>query len=473
MIIWIVIGTYYQFDLLSVFLPIAMYQVIITFTLCFIVITYWEVPNFEKALSLLVFILWGMGKAMLSICEVGYSNLASLYLMEIIFSNILNFCIFIIYLHKTRSVIDMADRLYRIIAENATDVIFYYKLKPQPAFIYITPSVEEMTGYAPKDFYTDSKFYLQLVPSSQFKDISAIFHANQEDIGEPYSRVFQIIHKNGTSTWAEFNISTLYEAGEAVAVEGIIRDITRMKNAENELIASKRSRELLLSYVSHELKTPITSILGYINAIKDDTIKDIKQIEDAIDIIFAKSLTMERLINDLFQLSKLETKQFSMQFMRIEANELAIDLISRHKLDIKAAQLTLSYKIDREALSNKYLIIDLERIDQVFANFISNAIKYTKEKDRIIIKFGIDSAKENFYVSVTDNGCGIARDDLPHIFNRFYMSSTGSEEKRMSGTGLGLTISKEIIAAHRGTIYAKSRLGKGSTFTFTIPLYKD
>lgn len=155
MIIWIVIGTYYQFDLLSIFLPIAMYQVIITFTLCFIVITYWDVPNIEKALSLLVFILWGMGKATLSICEVGYSNLASLYLMEIIFSNILNFCIFIIYLHKTRSVIDMADRLYRIIAENATDVIFYYKLIPQPAFVYITPSVEEMTGYIPKVFVVD------------------------------------------------------------------------------------------------------------------------------------------------------------------------------------------------------------------------------------------------------------------------------------------------------------------------------
>jgi len=221
------------------------------------------------------------------------------------------------------------------------------------------------------------------------------------------------------------------------------------------------------------LKTPITSIIGYINAINDGTIKDTKQIEDAIDIIFTKSLTMERLINDLIQLSKLETKQFSMQFMRIEANELAIDLMSRHKLDIKTAHLTLRYKIDREALSKKYLIIDLERIDQVFANLISNAIKYTKAKDSIIIKFGIDSTKDNFYVSVTDTGSGISQDDLPHIFDRFYMSSTVSEEKRMSSTGLGLTISKEIIAAHRGTIFAKSRLGKGSTFTFTIPLYKD
>lgn len=472
MVLWAVIGVYYDLDSVSVYLPMIAYQIIVTVVLCIIVISRWDLTQFEKVLSVSVFFFWGFGKAILSFVEVTNYEVSSLYLIEIIFSNVLNLSIFVIYLRRAQNQVVIADRLYRIIAENATDVIFYYTLKPSPAFTYITPSVEEMTGFSPNDFYLDPKFYLQIVPSDEFQDISQIFQSRNDD-KEPCKKVFQVIHKNGTRLWVEFNVSTLFESGEAVAIEGFIRDITRMKEAERELIASKQSRQLLLSYVSHELRTPVTSILGYVNALKDGTINSDKDISKAVDIIDVKSRTLERLINDLFQLSKLETGQFSFHFMRMNALELSNDLINRHLLDIRSAGLNPEYKIQSKDLSEIYLIVDPERIDQVFSNIIINAIKYSKENGKISIKVTLEQKTKEFSVAILDNGAGIPKDDLPFIFDRFYKGNPSPNHKRMPSTGLGLTISKEIIAAHHGTISAKSYPDKGSTFTFTIPIYTE
>ena len=470
LVIWVLIGSYYSFDLLSIYLPMSMYQVIVTTMLCYIIYKYWDVPDPEKYLSITIFILWGLGKATLSIIECEYIDVSSLYFIEIIFSNILNFFIFIIYIQKTRDEVAVTEQLFRLIAENATDIIFFYKLQPTPAFSYITPSVESVIGYTPQEFYSNPKFYFNIVPPSQFQDIADIFNAKEKAHS---TNIFQFIHKNGTILWVEFKSSIIYEDLEPVAVEGMIRDVTRMKNAETELIASKQSRELLLSYVSHELKTPITSILGYVNALRDGTLKEAVEKEEAMDIIFAKSLTLERLIKDLFQLSKLETKQFSFSFMHMNAAELSKDLINQHILDIKTAGLKLNFKINYEELKDTYIIVDPERISQVFSNIIFNAIKYTVPNDKLGVKFNLDRKKENYTVTIYDSGVGISQKDLPYIFDRFFKASSNSQAKRESSTGLGLTISKEIIIAHKGTILAKSQLGKGSTFSFTIPIYRE
>ncbi len=467
---WHLLGVYYNFDDLSIYLPASMYQIIITVVLCYLVYQYWKVPVFEKALCILVFLLWGMGKAALSILEVYYYEISSLYLMEIIFSNLLNFSIFVIYLQKTRDELTFADRLYRIIAENATDAIFYYTLDPKPAFTYVSPSVESLTGFAPEVFYQNPRFYLEIIDSEHFEAAETIFSGRQLSEAES---AFLFHHRNGTVFWGEFNSSIIYKDGVPVAVEGIIRDVTRMKNAENQLRSAKQSRDLLLSYISHELKTPITSILGYVNALNDGTVTATKERNAALEIISSKALLLEHLINDLFQLSKLESNQFSFNFMHISALELSRDLLGKHLLDIKSAGIKPIVDLDSQALADRYIIADPKRIDQVFSNIIFNAIKYTEVNDRIKIKFGVDQSLKNYTVSVSDSGIGIPQEDLPYIFDRFFKAHTPVRLGKETGSGLGLTISKEIIGAHKGTISAKSNLGKGSTFTFTIPFYFD
>lgn len=464
-IIWISIGIFYNLDIMSIYLPVSTYQIILTLTLCFVILKFWDVPTSEKTLSVSVFFIWGVGKATLSLLEIS-SSIPSFYVMEIILSNILNFSVFIIYLQRTYSKIKIADRLYRIIAENATDVIFLYSLKPKPGFQYITPSVEKMTGYTPYDFYSDPRFYLQIVPSQEYDKIRSVFETENAP-KEPYSEIFKIIHKSGVTIWAEIKLSTIFDRGYPIAIEGFIRDITTMKEAQTQLISSRKSRDLLLSYISHELKTPITSILGYVNAIKDGTIEADNDKEEAIDIIFSKTQTLRRLIDDLIQLSKLETKQFSFHFTVVKADELAKNLVDQHLMDIKSANIKVEHKINYKALNNRFLIVDAERITQVFSNIITNSIKYTKAGGKITIKIGSKSKKNYFYVSITDNGVGIDPKDLPYIFDRFYKDPT----KPNRSTGLGLTISKEIITAHNGIIDVKSELNKGSTFTFYIPFY--
>jgi len=467
---WLLLGVYYNFDLLSIYLPLSMYQIIITAMLCYIVYKYWAVPTFEKGLCITVFLLWGIGKAILSIFEVHYYNMTSHYLMEIICSNILNFSIFIICLQKTKNEVTIAERLYRIIADNATDVIFYYTLKPRPAFTYVSPSVETLTGYAPEEFYHNPRFYLDLVASEHFEEIRSIFDGNPlTDI----ESTFLFLHKNGSHFWGEFNSSILYEDGIPIAVEGIIRDVTRMKNAENQFRSAKQSRDLLLSYISHELKTPITSILGYVNALNDETLSGPEEKKAAMEIISSKALLLEHLINDLFQLSKLESNQFSFNFMHLSALELSQQLIDQHFLDIKTAKIKPIIDIEIHSLSGKKIIADPKRIDQVFSNIIFNAIKYTKPNDKIKIKFGLDQGSRNYVVSISDSGIGIPQEDLPYVFDRFFKAHAPIREGKEIGSGLGLTISKEIITAHGGDISVRSNLGKGSTFTFSIPFYED
>lgn len=467
---WLLLGVFYNFDHLSMYLPVSMYQVIITAMLCYIVYKYWAVPAVEKGISISVFFVWGVGKAALSILEVYYYDVSSLYLMEIIFSNILNFSIFIIYLQKTKDEITIADRLYRIIADNATDAIFYYTLKPKHSFTYVSPSIESLTGYTPEEFYQNPRFYLEIADSEYFNSVNALFDGKTPSDADC---TFLLHHKNGTAFWGEFNSSVLLKDGEPVAVEGIIRDVTRMKSAENQLRSAKQSRDLLLSYISHELKTPITSILGYVNALGDGTITTSKGRNDALEIISSKVLLLEHLINDLFQLSKLESNQFSFNFMHMSALDLSQQLIDKYLLDIKSASIKPIVELDSKALMGKNLIADPKRIDQVFSNIIFNAIKYTEPGSKIKIKFGADQDLKEYVVSVSDSGAGIPREDLPFIFDRFFKAHTPVRPGKEAGSGLGLTISKEIISAHGGAISAKSNLGKGSTFTFTVPLYYD
>ncbi len=472
LMIWVGIGMYSHFELMPTYLPVSVYQMVITGVMCYVIFKHWDSSIYEKMTYVVIFAVWGFGKATVSLLEANSLQISHYYLVEMLFSNILIFCIFFIYLRKTNMELNQTERLFLIIAENAADIIFYYQLKPEPKFTFVTPSVEGMTGYTVQDFYSNSRLYLELLPIEFFDWGNRIFSELSEAEKE---RVFPLVHKNGNTLWMEINTKVIYdkENNLPVAVEGMIRDINQMKIAKDELISSKQSRELLLSYVSHELRTPVTSILGYINAVKDGTLSTIEERNKALNIIHSKALILERLINDLFQLSKLETNQFSFNFILISIEELSESLIDRYVMDIQNSGLIFKYEIDEKNLKNEYVIVDQERIDQVFGNIVFNAIKYTKAGDKLTVKCGLSKDGKFLQVKISDTGLGIASKDIPRIFDRFFKTSIKGESNRNLNTGLGLTISKEIIQAHKGEIWAKSRQGKGSTFTFTIPLFHE
>ncbi|NLT48994.1 MAG: PAS domain S-box protein [Clostridiales bacterium] len=469
LLIWVSLAVIYNFDLMSLYVPTSTYQVCATFTICYLIIRFWEVPDIEKLASVIIFGLWGFGKVAISIIEIIYpDNIPVFYLAEVIFSNVLNFMVVVIYLQRAESKLYVAEKQFKLIAENASDVIFFYKINPA-AFSYITPSVEKLLGYLPRDFYENAEFYLQLVSPEDQPTICKLF--DYKALNDENRRELRVFRKNGQPIWAEISTTLVFENGEPIALEGVIRDITDMKMAQEQMLVSKKSREVFLSYISHELKTPVTSLLAYITALRGDTFESEEQRSDAIEVIYKKTLTLERLIYDLFQLSKLETKQFSFEFMVIDGQDLAASLINEHGLDIKNAGLKLVNKVDTAALDGTSVIVDEARIHQVFSNIIANAIRFSRKGGTIKISFGLDAKRKNLEFSVRDYGVGIAAKDIPYIFDRFYRVDSGERSAREDTSGLGMTISKEIVEAHNGTITARSRLQRGSTFTVSLPLY--
>lgn len=470
LVLWFVIGLNYYFDLMSVYLPVSLFMVICTSRILYIIIRHWQVSPIEKILALMAFGIWGIGKAILAIWETQTNMSSSITFMEIIFSNILSFSIFVIYIQRAIERVSIAEKTFKVIAENTPDIIFYYSLKPRPAFTYITPSVEFMTGYSANNFYSDPKFYMELAPPEDFDKFRHFFEPSMEDVDEDSRMVFQLIHKNGSTIWAEMKTSIICENGVPLAVEGTIRDISMMKNAENNMIASKESKDKLLSYISHELRIPIASIMGYIVAIKDGTVTTESERLKAFDIIYNKATTLNNLIRDLFQLSKLEAKQLSLNMDMVDAMEMTNMLLKNHTEEVRDSGFTLEIHIDKDNLNDKILIVDTERINQVLTNLISNAKKSSEADKYIMLSFESDRKKEYYSVTVEDHGTGIDELDIPKIFDRFYKKDSGNES---SSSGLGLTLSKELIEAHKGRMSVDSDLGKGSQFTFEIPFYVE
>lgn len=468
---WGLLSEIYHFDLMTLYVPTSMFQICITLTIGLIVFRRWEVPKIEKLAVILGFGLWGFGKSIISIVEALHlAQIATFYMAEIVFSNILNFLVFIIYLQRAESKLDLTKKQFKLIVENALDVIFFYEINP-PCFSYITPSVEKVLGYSPKEFYGDNNFYQRLVEPSDYEKINKIFSYNDDDTLSK-TAILKIFLKNDQPIWAEISTTVVYENNTPLALEGVIRDITTTKNAEAEMIATANSREVFLSYISHELKTPVTALLAYITALRDNTLTGDTRREEAFDIIYKKTLTLNKFILDIFQISKLETKQFSFEFMVMDAQDLIDEFLSNHRSDIEGAELKLQVKINTVALKNIWIIADAARMEQVFANILANAIRFSKKGEIFHVSAGLDNRKQNVLFSFKDYGCGIAEDDLPYIFNRYFQGKNRSESNEYTG-GLGMTIAKEIVEAHGGTIFVRSRLQKGTTFTVSLPIYDE
>lgn len=244
-----------------------------------------------------------------------------------------------------------------------------------------------------------------------------------------------------------------------------------IKSMNENLVKAECSRKRLISDISHELGTPMTSIHGYIKALMDQIVPPD---ERYFSIIYEKTVLVNRLIQDLFELSKLEAHHSTLSFQHLSASELIHNLLVKYKVDVINAGLEFEIIIPEEgsSLSNSMLYIDPVRIDQVLANLISNAIKFTP-RGKIMIEIVIHATTTvepqagYLMIRVKDTGLGINEKSLPVVFDRFYREE---KSKKYPGTGLGLSIAREIVQKHGGEIDVESVENVGSTFYFTLPI---
>jgi signal transduction histidine kinase len=259
-------------------------------------------------------------------------------------------------------------------------------------------------------------------------------------------------------------------------LEGTNRDLEK-KN--NELARMEVSRRQLLSDISHELRTPITSIRGYMEAILEGVVTDPDKQADMLRMVLAKTIGLNRLIQDLFELSKLESRRSNLLFRLVPIGQLVSQLGEKYEWDIKGAGLNficnVSDEVSRQSMA--VVVIDPERIDQVMTNLLFNAIRFTPRGGTIELGFSFQASRQTgegreLLVTVRDTGAGISEEDLDHIFERFYRGKRPDGKAAPKGSGLGLTIAKEIIEYHDGRIWVDSAPGQGSVFYFSLPVHE-
>ncbi|HDR7318629.1 sensory box histidine kinase PhoR [Bacillus toyonensis] len=235
----------------------------------------------------------------------------------------------------------------------------------------------------------------------------------------------------------------------------VFHDITELKRLE-------QMRKDFLANVSHELKTPITSIKGFSETLLDGAMDNKKFCEHFLRIILKESERMQGLIEDLLDLSKIEQQGFKLNMETVDMKGLLEDI--HMVLDNKAGEKEISLQVN--VLKRVSVIGDPGRLKQIFINLINNAIVYTPAGGVVSVELAED--KYNAYIKVSDTGIGISKDEIPRIFERFYRVDK-ARSRNTGGTGLGLSIVKHLVEAHHGTITVDSEVGEGTTFTVVLP----
>jgi len=278
--------------------------------------------------------------------------------------------------------------------------------------------------------------------------------------------------KNGVDQIAKGNYDVRIDNKVCNEIGILIYDFNKMaetlKQAEKMKQEYEENRKELIANISHDLKTPITSINGYIEALVDGVVTSPDKVNNYLRVIYNNTTYMNNLIDDLFLFSKLDMQKLDFNFEKIKISPFMGDLMEEFNFVLK--EKGVKFKFQDNLSQELEVNIDGKRIYQVIRNIIGNAMKYGNQQEPVIeVKLGNDNSYVN--IEVKDNGPGIPEDKLPHIFNRFYRIDSERTKDLMS-TGLGLAIAKEMVEAHRGKIHVSSIIGEGSNFIIQLPIMR-
>ena len=255
------------------------------------------------------------------------------------------------------------------------------------------------------------------------------------------------------------SISPLKNNGQSIrGAVAVIRDMTEQKKLE-------KLRSDFIANVSHELRTPIAMLQGYSEAIIDDVVSSEEERNEMIRIIYDESQRMGRLVSDLLDLARMESGNVTL----FKENMPIVHVIERitQKFAQVAKEKHVHLEFETELSDDLHVDLDEDRIEQVLTNLIDNGIRHTPMEGSVTVSLEVELSYVK--INVSDTGEGIPREDLPFVFERFYKADKARTRSK-SGTGLGLAIARNIVEAHKGNIKVDSEVGKGTTFTFYLPL---
>ena len=252
------------------------------------------------------------------------------------------------------------------------------------------------------------------------------------------------------------------ESGFISGLVAVLHDTTEQEKEERE-------RRLFVSNVSHELRTPLTSVKSYLEALDEGALTE-PVAPDFIKVSLDETNRMMRMVTDLLHLSRIDNETSHLDVELINFTAFITFILNRFD-KMRSQDDEKKYELVRDyPINSVWIEIDTDKMTQVIDNILNNAIKYSPDGGKITVS--MKTTDDQMILSISDQGLGIPKQDLPKIFDRFYRVDR-ARSRAQGGTGLGLAIAKEIVKQHNGFIWAKSEYGKGSTFTIVLPYDKD
>ena len=238
----------------------------------------------------------------------------------------------------------------------------------------------------------------------------------------------------------------------------------RLKESIDLQVAYENNRKELIANISHDLKTPITSIIGYVEGIRDGVANSPKKMERYIQTIYTKARDLDRMIDQLFLFSKLDLQRLPFHFERIKFDQYLSDFVEELRFDVEGMNVEVTLDIDK---NEKYEVMgDREHLKRVITNIVDNSLKYN-DKEEKKLHFHLSAMDSTILFKLEDNGPGVNEKSIPFIFDQFYRADLSRGTKK-GGSGLGLSIAKRIIEEHHGSIWAENNMGAGISIFITL-----
>lgn len=452
---------------------------------CMFIAISWTQKLPEKLIASFLIILWSIFINHFAFSLKNQQLEIVSYYISIFTVNVLILTLIIIYFKKLRFIDTKQHNRFRLLVENSSDSMFLYDYKRQQ-FEYISPGISSLIGISEEKLYEmPERFFDYVNTPKRYSSVLSIF---SRPVKRPDGGILMLYRNGIVERWSQIHYIPIRDnTGTVSAVEGILRDITEQKRAEESLKEAEEAKKEFLENISHEIKTPITLIQGYTESLLDKVVPP-ESTDTYLKMINSKANVLTTLLSDLAQISDMSSQTMEYKFYEHNASDIMQELIQQEEFHITASGHTVSTKVN--IVPYAVIIIDPQRIQQVISNLISNAIRHTPPGREISIScvsypheemMHAPSSDDDYsipdgeiLVTVSDQGDGIPEKDIPHIFERNFSGGRRIQTSTSGkgNSGLGLYISSQIISQHSGRMSAKNNPDGGAALSFSLPYYR-